>query len=221
MVGIKSEHTSRCSRTLVDLCENTTVPAVDDVAKAWELDLAGRFGGAVRKRRAALGLSAQQVSDRTRDIGYPVTRVAISKIEGNTRSGKVDVAELLTLAQALDIPPPLLLFPDYPDGEVEALPGRPVPSVVAVNWLAGRREWQLGGDNAGTLLIQAAGSRENYDDPMFERQLRDQTEPTTAEEAEERQRTIKKVLDVRLEGVRRMDGLIERSKIRLWGRGDA
>lgn len=92
------------------------MPNIDPVGKAWELDLAARLGQAVQTRRNALGLTAQQLAQRTADLGYPITRVAISKIEGNMRAGKVDVAELIVLAKALEMPPVLLLYPGFPEG---------------------------------------------------------------------------------------------------------
>lgn len=114
------------------------MPKVNPVAKAWDLTLAERAGNAVQKRRKARGWTGVQLAERTAELGYPITRVAISKIEGNSRAGKLDVAELLVLAAALDIPPVLLLAPDFPDGQVETWPGHSVDSRQAVGWFSGR-----------------------------------------------------------------------------------
>lgn len=160
------------------------MPNIDPTAKAWELDLAERFGKAVQTRRNALALTAQQLAKRTAELGYPVTRVAISKIEGNMRAGKIDVAELIVLAKALDVPPVLLLYPGFPDGydftvdekwgpgepmtvtfaaDVEALPGNTMSSREAVLRFSGRLPsmWIPGGkrldeveQNDGANLIQ-------------------------------------------------------------------
>ena len=54
-----------------------------------------------------------ELAERTAELGYPITRVAISKIERNSREGKLDVAELLVLAEALGIAPVLLLAPGF------------------------------------------------------------------------------------------------------------
>src|ERR1700756_3655468 len=102
-----------------DLAGRVALPNVDQAAKEWQVELAGRVGAAIQARRKALRLTAQQLAQRTKELGYPVSRVAISKIEGNFRAGKLDVAELFVLAAALEIPPALLLFPDFPDGSVE------------------------------------------------------------------------------------------------------
>ena len=113
------------------------MPKVNEAAKAWELTLAQRVGDAVAKRRKAKGLTGVQLADRTAELGYPITRVAISKIETNSRAGKLDVAELLVLAEALEIPPVLLLAADFPDGKVETRPGHTVDSLDAVRWFSG------------------------------------------------------------------------------------
>ncbi len=117
---------------------SVAMPNVNEAAKAWESELAGRFGIAVQARRKALKMTAQRLAERTAELGYPITRVAISKIEGNMRAGKIDVAELLVLAAALDIAPVLLLAPAFPDGEVETRPGRSVDSREAAQWFAGQ-----------------------------------------------------------------------------------
>jgi transcriptional regulator with XRE-family HTH domain len=138
------------------------MPNIDRGAKAWELNLAERVGKAVQKRRNALKLTAQQLAQRTAGLGYPITRVAISKIEGNKRAGKLDVAELLVLAQALEVPPALLLFPDYPDGPVQGLPGCERKGVEAVWWVSGRRA------RSETSGVDLVGLVEQRADTMWE-----------------------------------------------------
>lgn len=118
-------------------CNNVSMPIINPVAKTWELDLAERVGRAVADRRKALGLTAVQVAAQTADLGYPITRQAVAKIENNNRAGKVDVAELIVLAAALDISPMQLLYPDLVDGPVEVLPGRKVTSLRAADWFTG------------------------------------------------------------------------------------
>ncbi len=85
------------------------------------------------------------LAERTGELGYPISRVAIGKIETSHREGKFDVAELLVLAAALDIPPMLLLYPGYPDGAVENLPGRSTDSRIAALWFSG----QVPSENVG------------------------------------------------------------------------
>lgn len=113
------------------------MPNIDPEAKAWEEALSKRVGETVQRLRKELGLTAVQLSDRTRQLRYPISRVAITKIETNKRAGKLDVAEWLVLAYALDVPPGALLYPDLPDGTVEVLPGWVLPSWVALLSLDG------------------------------------------------------------------------------------
>ena len=132
------------------------MPHIDPVAKQWEESLSGRMGKAVQRRRKRLGLTAQQLAERTSELKYPITRVAISKIEGNKRSGKFDVAEWLVLSQALSIPPALLLFPDYPDGIAEGLPGQEGSGQEGSWWVSGVRR---GGVNDGVELVDLVEQR--------------------------------------------------------------
>jgi transcriptional regulator with XRE-family HTH domain len=175
------------------------MPSIDERAKAWELELSGRVGAAVQARRKARKLTALDLADKCRGLGYPITRVAISKIETNNRRGKLDVAELIVLAKALDIPPVLLLAPDFPDGHVETVPGRETESRVAVKWFSGvlPSMWTRGDArpdpelNDGAVLVQlvefAAGTDERLQE-QIERASKDSS-PKAAEEAQELQQT--------------------------------
>jgi transcriptional regulator with XRE-family HTH domain len=121
------------------VCHTDSMPSIDEGAKAYEMGLAARFGFAVKTRRTTLKLSASELARRTADLGYPISRSAIAKIESNSRSGKVDVAELLVLSAALDIPPVVLLFLIVPvGGPTEMLPGVGVLAEEAVRWMSGR-----------------------------------------------------------------------------------
>jgi transcriptional regulator with XRE-family HTH domain len=119
------------------LWKTVAMPNIQESVKEWQLGMAGRFGAAVKAARKSLGLTAQQLSARTAESGYPITRVTISKIESNSRSGKVDVAEVLALAKALGVPPVMLLFGDLPDGDVAVLPESRIPTLDALRWFSG------------------------------------------------------------------------------------
>lgn len=116
------------------------MPNIDEGAKAWEMKLSGRIGVAVQARRKQLKMTAQQLAERTKEQGYPMTRVAISKIETNTRAGKFDIAELLVLAAVLEVPPVTLLFGGPPDEEVEMLPDWTGPAFFGIAWFSGDRD---------------------------------------------------------------------------------
>jgi hypothetical protein len=155
---------------------------------AWRLVLA--YG--CERRELAL-----QLAERTRELGYPVSRVAISKIEGNFRSGKLDVAELFALAVALEIPPALLLLPAFPDEEVEVLPGLSVSVLRAREWICGHApipvkieadgvSGHIMWSNAGVGLVEAVASRASLDKDIADmrRIARDRRiAPDTAESA--------------------------------------
>ena len=130
---------NRCSRTPACPCNNVAMPYIDDAAKAWQLELAKRVGAAVKARRTALTkMTAQQLAERTKELGYPVTAGWRSRrSESNSRAGKVDVAELLVLGAALGVPPVTLIFGGPPDDTVELLPDLTVPFVSALAWFTG------------------------------------------------------------------------------------
>ncbi|TLF52027.1 helix-turn-helix domain-containing protein [Nocardia cyriacigeorgica] len=104
----------------------------------WDADVARRVGQAVRHLREAEQpkLSAAKLAQRTADSGYALTKAQISDLELG-RKKTVTVPELLVLASALNVWPAWLLFPDLPDGKVEAVPGRHIRSVDAADWLTG------------------------------------------------------------------------------------
>lgn len=113
------------------------MPNIDPDAKAWQLEWAGRIGRAVQDRRKQLGLTALQLSARTEVLGYPISRVAISKIESNSRAGKVDVAEVAVLGMALDIPPVMLLYPGLPHSPTRLVPMWEGSAIDALLWFTG------------------------------------------------------------------------------------
>jgi transcriptional regulator with XRE-family HTH domain len=150
-----------------------TLPNIDETAKAWETSLSKRVGKAIQARRKTLGLTAQQLAELTKKFRYPITRVAISKIEGNSRAGKFDLAELLVLAAALEISPALLVFPGFPDGSVEVLPDRTADNEAAVKWLGGRSgDGQIAADHDGTALVEAVAKRRDLAGELYDLQTR-------------------------------------------------
>lgn len=192
------------------------MPSIDAEAKTWQLELSARVGEAVRKRRRALNLTAQQLAQRTAEIGYPVTRVAISKIESNVRAGKFDVAEWLALAEALEIPPALLLFPEYPDGPVQGLPDVERASVDGVWWISGRRRKSK---TPGIELVGLVEQRaeltwelKKLDRMLLEHILVDRSDDARQAEAalKQRIRSIEEQTEI-------LEDNIQRAKKELWG----
>lgn len=119
------------------------MPNIDETGKRWQESASERIGSAVKVFRKARGMTAVELAERTKQLGFPVTRVAITKIENNSRAGKFDISELLVIAAALGLPPLLLLYPDYPHGFVEVLPlpsddGR-AGQFAAARWFSGEQ----------------------------------------------------------------------------------
>ena len=89
----------------------------------WSDQVAIRVAAAVKAQRGKR--STQWLADETAALGHPVTRASISNLEVGRRK-TVDLAELLVLTAALDVPPALLVFPLGQGSEdIEALPPTP------------------------------------------------------------------------------------------------
>ncbi|RDB49348.1 helix-turn-helix domain-containing protein [Tsukamurella tyrosinosolvens] len=95
-------------------------------------------GEAIMKRRERMGLSAVKVAERTRELGTPVHRVALGKIEAGTRDATLP--ELVAIATALDTAPLALLFPNVLE-DTEVLPERTLPDLDALRWFLGAGGW--------------------------------------------------------------------------------
>jgi transcriptional regulator with XRE-family HTH domain len=197
------------------------MPNIDENAKAFERTIAGRVGAAVQARRKAQNMTAVQLSERTKELGYPITRVTITKIETNNRAGKLDVAEWLVLAAALNVPPALLLFPDYPDGNVKLLPEHDTDTQRAVAWLAGQSPlaaWSngtmvaAGKPNAGTRLVEAVVSRDSLDCNLFQLQMMESAEGAPLHVVESTRRLIRQQQEL----IARKMGDLTQAKAELW-----
>lgn len=105
----------------------------------WAEEQALRIAQTVRALRGKR--SAQWLADRTEALGYTVTRSVISDLELGRRR-YVSTAEIIVLAAALTVPPAYLLYADLPDGLVEVIPSKPVPSIDALRWFSGEKIYQ-------------------------------------------------------------------------------
>ncbi len=82
-------------------------------------------------------MTAVQLSARCEELGLPIHRTTLSKIEKGRSS--FDLAELIVLARALNVPPLQLIYPDLPDGIIEAWPSQNARAVDAAQWFSGER----------------------------------------------------------------------------------
>lgn len=110
----------------------TQPPAPD-----WAARLALSVAREVRRHRQAQGLSAQQLADRCARIGMPIQRSVLANLESGRRT-TVNLAEVLVLATALQVPPGVLIFPVGYEQQAEVLPGAFIEPASAVEWLSGR-----------------------------------------------------------------------------------
>lgn len=96
----------------------------------------------IRGYRVAQGLTQQQVADRTKELGTPISRDNLAKIE--TAPGRADslsVADMLVLAAALDVPPVLLMVPLGEDEEVMVTHGVAMHPYLAYEWIGGQESF--------------------------------------------------------------------------------
>lgn len=90
----------------------------------WAENLASTVAEEVKRLRNAKTpkWSIRRLAEETEKIGYPIGASVLSNFEYGRRGSRLEVAELLVLAAALDVPPAQLLWPRYPDGLTEYLP---------------------------------------------------------------------------------------------------
>jgi hypothetical protein len=125
--------------------------------ETWAGRLVKGAAQAMRRARRRQGKSAQWLSDETERLGLRISPSVLAKLDIGQRGNALNIDELLVLSAALNMPPALLLFPGYPDGEVEFLPGRKTTSRQAVEWFSG--QGRLPGEdsptNPGVELVAA------------------------------------------------------------------
>ncbi|UVO14643.1 helix-turn-helix domain-containing protein [Mycobacterium sp. SVM_VP21] len=91
----------------------------------------------MERARKAVGWSASRLSDRCRELGVPIHRVALGKMETGERTPTVD--ELTVIAAALNTSPAMLLFgTDLVEGSVALLPSLRTSADHALQWFSGK-----------------------------------------------------------------------------------
>ncbi|HEX2301813.1 MAG TPA: helix-turn-helix transcriptional regulator [Pseudonocardiaceae bacterium] len=88
---------------------------------AWPLRVTSLIGGQIKRHRQGR-ITARELADRCEQLGHRVETQVIANMEAGRRTN-VSAAELIVLAEALDVPTVALLFPVGEVAEVEALPG--------------------------------------------------------------------------------------------------
>lgn len=103
----------------------------------WSAELAHRVGREVRKHRDRQKISAQKLSERCGDLGFPIERSVLSGLESQRRT-KISLAEVLVLAMALDVAPVVLIFPVGDVETVELIPDQTASPFTAAEWFSGK-----------------------------------------------------------------------------------
>jgi transcriptional regulator with XRE-family HTH domain len=99
--------------------------------------MAKRIGAEVQRLRLARNMTAVQLAERTTELGYPMNRIAIAKIENGHRGAKIDLSEVIVFAAALGVPPVQLIYPGVPGETADVLPGVATTSWDALRWMTG------------------------------------------------------------------------------------
>ncbi|MBL8927063.1 MAG: helix-turn-helix transcriptional regulator [Pseudonocardia sp.] len=113
--------------------------------QGWPQNVVDVIAAEVRRHRTRLKMSAQRLSDRCEELGYPVARNTISNLE-NGRKETLTVTELAVIAAALRVPLLLLMYPVGQVGRVEALPGVEMEPLHGLLWASGLFEQYAGED---------------------------------------------------------------------------
>ena len=102
-------------------------------------------------------LTAQALADRCAQLGLPLARPTIAKLEKGFRE-TITVGEVQVLARALGVSPLMLLFPLGQAETAEVLPGKNVTPFDAMQWFADEAELTEGpGGQLGGGPEQAEG----------------------------------------------------------------
>ena len=120
-----------------------------NISPEWGQEISAQVGLQVRKYRSELDLSAQNLANRTAQLGYEVKRSVIAEMENGKRN-TVSVADVFVLARALAVPPIALLLPIETAETVALLPNKRTDAWTAFDWITGKSD----GLNVPEYLIE-------------------------------------------------------------------
>lgn len=143
-----------------------------DTDRSWEQDIVRRVGDTVARLRREQGLSAQRLAARTTELGHPLSRQLIADLETGRRGSRLQVAEVLVLADALDLSPVELLYPGAPDEPMPYLPGSTTTAFEALQRFTGER---VGHDRPARWHLTALRRQQSLSDTWL--RLRAATDP--------------------------------------------
>ncbi len=132
----------------------------------------------VRAHREQKGWSQERLARAMTELGHPMHQTAIAKIEARLR--KVTVDDLLVLAVALEVPPPLLFLPIDTEEDLALTPSKKVYPWRVWEWLHGEEPlpacdtpgWHAGSEAAllyaNVRDAQKAANQARHDVPIAE-----------------------------------------------------
>jgi transcriptional regulator with XRE-family HTH domain len=123
------------------------------------------IGKRIAAHRDRRKMTVQAVADRCADLGLPIGRVTITKLEGGKRQA-ITPAELTVLAAALETAPIDLLYPIGYEEYVEVVPGMRLDPHGALRWFSGELKLDA---RPGVLTLREPQSGEESDTYLVQR----------------------------------------------------
>jgi transcriptional regulator with XRE-family HTH domain len=130
----------------------------------WSVRMTAGIGKRIAVHRERRKLTVQAVADRCVDLGLPIGRVTITKLEGGKRQA-ITPAELAVLAAALETAPIDLLYPIGYEKDIEVLPGMRIDPDHAHRWFGGELKLNV---RPGVLTLREPQSGEESDTYLVE-----------------------------------------------------
>jgi transcriptional regulator with XRE-family HTH domain len=107
----------------------------------WPERLYGEVARAIVQARKAAEISARELAERATALGHPFTRDTVANLENGRK--RIELADLLVIAAALNTSVLALLSPPPPEGTVELLPDQSMNTTQAEVLLLGAEpDWQ-------------------------------------------------------------------------------
>jgi len=151
----------------------------------WSVRVTRGIGQRVAYYRKRADLTASMLSARCGELGLPIDRNVIAKLENGHRNS-VTVDEVYVLAAALGVAPVMLLFGTGTEETAEVMPGRNVSSFRAARWFCDEGPLPLPGSewHPGALALYRYHGRhvEGETDALATAAALDQQAATEADE---------------------------------------
>lgn len=137
------------------MSDETEMSAVERrLRQSWAGRTTIRVYDNIEAERKRQGISAATLSNRCKELGHPIARAVIAKMDSKDRAN-ISIPELMVIAEALGLAPLDLIYPPYSAGdEVERL-----PSDFVVEQAARERFIRYDGLKSNTQASDTAGIR--------------------------------------------------------------